>query len=207
MPGKLWILFFLLCPGFLRANDTSLELMCVSTGNGADLIRLRDEVVIATYDSTGLCLESKDAAQGGVVCVYFTSDMPVGPGGWNENGWRPMNVQTKMGLGRKPLATREQCLDATRNASGGVVCTNTGLGAKAAHIGNNLWCGASSQLKYCLEASRAARNFTVCSFPSEGTGAEAGWVRTKIGTTCDYQSNLMSLASCNASIPGESVHF
>jgi hypothetical protein len=127
--------------------------------------------------------------------------MPVGPGGWNETGWRPMNWETGIGLGRLPHESYEDCLEATRNARGGVVCTNTGVGYKSAHIETNMWCGASSNLHYCLMASIAARNFHVCSFPSEGTGAEAGWVLTRIDSECDYLTSQMPLDACNAMIP------
>lgn len=199
--GILLLLFSLSLSYSSVADDTALILSCETRDRVVHLIRLTDGETIATYESESLCRESKDAANGGVVCVYFTPDMPVGPGGWNETGWRPMNYQTKIGLGRRPLTTREECLAATQAASGGVVCTNTGVGAKAAHIETNMWCGASSQLKYCLMASARARNFTVCSFPSDGTGAEAGWVRTQISTTCDYQSAQMTLDACSASIP------
>ena len=197
---RILFLFSIFC-AFAQAEYTSFLLMCVPEGNGAKMVRLTDEKVIAQYTSQTECLESKDAANGDVVCVYFTPEMPIGPGGWAETGWRAMNVYTQIGLGRRPFTQRSERLAATQSARGGVVCTNTGVGAKAANIETNMWCGASSQLKYCYEATLAAKHFVVCSFPSDGTGAENGWIRTKVGRDCDYQSSATSLKNCSASIP------
>ncbi len=185
-----------------KYNDTPDRLTCRPNGSKYDLARVPDGKVLDSHDTFDACDETRLAAAGGVVCVWFTPSMPVGPGGWNEVGWRPTNLETGMGLGRRPHLTRQDCLDATRAAGGGVVCTNTGLGAKAANIRTNNWCGASSQLNYCLEATRHAKDETVCSFPSSGTGAEAGWVKTKVTDTCDYQSSQTSLSSCNSSVGG-----
>jgi hypothetical protein len=176
-------------------------LSCRETEGLVQILRLSDGAVLGSFSSLSECEETRGAAHGGVACIWFTPEMPVGKGGWNEAGWRPMNVHTKIGLGRKPLSTRAECLDATRNANGGVVCTNTGLGAKAANIATNLWCGASSQLKYCLLASRHASKQVVCSFPGSGTGVEASWVRTALVGECDYQSAQMTLEECNKTIP------
>src|SRR5690606_1304758 len=147
------------------------------------------------------CETVRAAAHGGVVCAWFTPGKPVAPGAWSGTGWRPMNVESRLGLGRLPIESMQQCLESTLNANGGVVCTNTGVGAKATNINTNNWCGSSSEHRYCIEATRSAKDFVVCSFPSSGTGAEAGWMRTRVTESCDYQSNKMSLAQCSASIP------
>lgn len=180
------------------AGDWTMLLQCNSDGI---LVRLQDNRKIARFNNQGECNLSRDASHGGVICVYFTPEMPVGPGSWNEIGWRAMNIETGIGLGRKPHATKEQCLDSTRAAGGGLVCTNTGLGAKATNIDTNMWCGASAQLKYCLESTRYAADGLVCSFPANGTGAEPGWMKTRVTTTCDYQGNPMSLEACNGTLP------
>lgn len=181
--------------------DTTLkELSCVTQGGGVILVRLSDGRVLDTHADLATCEDVRLAAHGGVVCAWFTPSRPVGPGAWKETGWRPMSVKTELGLGRKPFATRDECLSASSTANGGVVCTNTGLGAKAANVETNQWCGASSQLSYCTLATEAAFDNVVCSFPSSGTGAENGWVRTRVTDQCDYQTNQMSLKDCSASI-------
>lgn len=185
----------------LGYDDTASSLACEPREGKYALLRLTDGATLGTHTTEAECGEVKAAAHGGVACVWFTASMPVGPGGWQENGWRPTNITTRMGLGRKPLASLTECLEATRHANGGVVCTNTGVGAKAANIQTNLWCGASSQLSYCFKATARANDFVVCSFPSGGTGAEAGWVRTRVTTECDYQGNKQTLAECSATIP------
>lgn len=177
------------------------SMQCVANGGQAILKTVTPVKNIAEYRTMFECEQAKTHSHGGVVCVWFTPDMTVGPGGWEETGWRAMNIQTKLGLGRKTHSSFEDCLLATKNASGGVVCTNTGVGYKSANISTNMWCGASSQLKYCVQASSAARNNHVCSFPSDGTGAEAGWVMTKVTSTCEYLSGQKSLADCNKLIP------
>ncbi len=181
---------------------TADSLLCRPNGARSELVRRFAGVRIDTHDSQANCDEVRTAASGGVVCALFTPSMPVGPEGWNESGWRPTNVETGMGLGRRPHSSRAECLEATRAAGGGVVCTYTGLGAKAANIRTNKWCGASSQLSFCLEATRHARDETVCSFPSSGTGAEAGWVKTKVTDSCDYQGSQIALGACNALVGG-----
>lgn len=191
-------LFFI--PVIALASETSDRLSCIESGSQWDLVRLPEKERLDTHKTQTECEKIRAAANGGVVCLWFTPEMPVGPGGWNETGWRPANVDTKLGLGRRPMLSQEDCLSATRAAAGGVVCTNTGLGAKAAHTTTNMWCGASSQLKYCLIASAAALDHVVCSFPSDGTGTEKGWVRTRITDQCDYQGSQQSLPECNASI-------
>lgn len=173
------------------------DLRCV----GTDMLDTTDRVV-ASYADAGECEQAVEAAGEGVVCAWFTPGMPIGPGGWDETGWRPMNIDTGMGLGRRPHMSFDDCLDATRNARGGVVCTNTGVGYKSAHIETNMWCGASSALEYCVIASLAAHDYHVCSFPSEGDGSGAGWVLTEIaGTDCNYLGSQTALSTCNASIP------
>ncbi len=156
---------------------------------------------VATYEDGAQCARALAAAGEGVVCAYFTADMPVGPGAYNDPGWRPMNVATGIGLGRFPHESVDNCLMATMAARGGVVCTNTGVGYKAAHIGTNMWCGSSSELSYCLEATLAAHDHYVCSFPTSGTGAEAGWSLTRIDAECDYIGTQTTLDACNAMIP------
>jgi hypothetical protein len=191
---------FFVPTAFAQDDDTSSKLECFATTTGANLVRVRDQVILDRHATIERCEEVRIAAHGGVVCIWFTSSMHVGPGGWQETGWRTANVETKMGLGRKVLASFEQCLEVSRSANGGVVCTNTGLGAKAANINTNNWCGASSQMQYCLIATSRAKDFTVCSFPSDGSGAEPGWIRTKVTGSCSYQSGPMSLHACNESI-------
>jgi len=180
--------------------ETADELECAATGSGFALNRATDGNTLQVHTTLAQCEQVRLAAHGGVACVWFTPDMPVGPGGWNETGWRPMNVATKIGLGRRPVASIEICLQVSAAAAGGMVCTNTGVGYKSANIDTNMWCGASSQLSYCLEASRNAVDFNVCSFPSDGTGAEPGWVPTRVSTTCEYLGAKRSLAACNASL-------
>jgi hypothetical protein len=173
----------------------------VDEAAGVSLLDTEDRVV-AVYESQGECDAVVDAAGEGVVCAWFTPGMNIGPGAWDETGWRPMNIETGMGLGRRPHESFDICLDATRHARGGVVCTQTGIGYKAAHIETNTWCGSSSELAYCLEATLAARDHFVCSFPSDGSGAGSGWVLTEIdGSQCDYLGASTTLDACNASVP------
>lgn len=161
-----------------------------------------DGATIATYESGAVCSEVLAARGDGVVCRYFNAGDPIGPGGWDETGWRAMNWRTGIGLGRRPHLDYDDCLEATRNARGGVVCTNTGVGYKSANIETNMWCGSSSALSYCLQASAAARDFWVCSFPSDGDGSGPGWNLTHIdGSTCDYTTGGLYLDDCNARIP------
>ncbi len=183
-------------PAFAQQN-----MQCIASAGQAILKTTHPVKTIADYRTMTECEQSRLNSRGGVVCVWFTPDMTIGPGGWDETGWRAMNIQTKVGLGRKTHSTFEDCLLATKNANGGVVCTNTGVGYKAANISTNMWCGASSQLKYCVQASLAAKNNHVCSFPSDGTGAGAGWVLTKVTSTCEYLSGQKTLAECNKLIP------
>jgi hypothetical protein len=177
-------------------------LRCVADGAEGVLFDATDREV-ARYDDVPQCEQVVEAAGEGVVCAWFTPGMPVGPGAWgDETGWRPMNVATEIGLGRVPHLSFDDCLAASANARGGVVCTNTAVGYKSAHIETNTWCGASSNLAYCLQASLAARDFHVCSFPSSGDGSEPGWVLTEIaGTECDYLTSSMPLDECNALVP------
>lgn len=179
----------------------SPQFVCINEAEGATL-RNPANVPVAHYTSLSECQQALDDRGEGVVCVWFTPTMPVGPGGWKETGWRPMNIETGIGLGRQPLDSFEDCRAATRNARGGVVCTNTGIGFKAAHIGTNKWCGASSGLDYCLKATLAAKNHYVCSFPSEGQGPGVKWILTHIdGNTCHYLSSKMTIDDCNAKVP------
>lgn len=174
---------------------------CVTAASGADLVDGTTKVV-ASYASQAECQQALAAMGEGVVCAWFVPGMYIGPEGWDETGWRAMNIKTGMGLGRRPHVSLSDCLDASHNARGGVVCTNTGVGYKSAHIETNMWCGASSGLSYCLQASVAARNFHVCSFPSEGDGSGSGWVMTQIdGSTCNYLTSSMPLSECNALVP------
>ena len=182
-------------------HGPSPDFQCVADSGVATLIDAA-QMSVASYADTGECQQALDNMGESVVCAWFTPGMPIGPDAWDETGWRPMNVATLIGLGRRPHLSFQDCLDATQNARGGVVCTNTGVGYKSAHIETNKWCGASSNLLYCTEASLAARNFHVCSFPSDGDGSGPGWVLTEIaGTTCNYISSQMPLSQCNAMIP------
>ncbi len=177
------------------------DFACHAGESGAEL-RDAGMQLVASYQSVAECQQALDAMGEGVVCAWFVPGMYIGPEGWDETGWRAMNVKTGMGLGRRPHVSLSDCLDATRNARGGVVCTNTGVGYKSAHIDTNHWCGASSGLSYCLQASLAARNFYVCSFPSDGDGSGPGWVLTQIdGATCNYLTSSMPLSECNALVP------
>ena len=57
-------------------------------------------------------------------------------------------------------------------------------------------------MRYCLIASAAARDYWVCSFPSDGDGTNAGWNLTQIdGATCNYTSGGLELKACNRIIP------
>jgi len=175
-------------------------LRCEPRGDSAVLVD-PDGADVATYESAAVCADVLAAAGDRVVCVYFTEDMPVGPGGWNERGWRAMNWETGLGLGRVPHESYEACLEATRASAGGVVCTHTGIGFKGTHVETNTWCGSSSSFEPCLRASRRARGGYVCSFPSDGDGTGPGWVLTRIGASCDYVGGQTSLESCNAMVP------
>jgi len=175
-------------------------LRCEPRGDSAALVDA-DGADVATYESAAVCADVLDAAGDRVVCVFFTEGMPVGPGGWNERGWRAMNWETGMGLGRVPHESYEACLEATRASAGGVVCTNTAIGFKGTHVETNTWCGSSSSFEPCLRASRHARGGYVCSFPSDGDGTGPGWVLTRIGASCDYVGGATSLESCNAMVP------
>ena len=168
-------------------------LYAIAVGAGPDELDLVYEKRLRVLPTLAcaLGLWAVEAAGEHVVCAWFTEDMPVGPGGWAERGWRAMNVQTGVGLGRMPHESFEACLDATRAAPGAVVCTNTGVGFKGTHVETNTWCGSSSSLSPCLAASRAARGGHVCSFPSDGDGTGPGWVLTRIGASC----------ACSASTP------
>ncbi len=189
-------LFGIFLSAFAQAAPLE-ELQCW----GKDLIRVADNQKLSRFESNAQCEEARQASQGGVVCLWFTPGMPIGPEGWEETGWRPTNIETRIGLGRKAISDFPTCLGVTANASGGIVCTNTGLGFKPTNIETNLWCGASSQHLYCTQASQAAVDFEVCSFPSEGSGVEAGWVRTKITDTCEYSGSKATVENCNATLP------
>jgi hypothetical protein len=174
---------------------------CTASAAGAEMHDPAMQLV-ASYETELECQKALEHMGEGVVCAWFVPGMFIGPEAWDETGWRAMNVTSHMGLGRRPHTSFEDCLDATKNARGGVVCTNTGVGYKSAHIETNKWCGASSGFSYCLQASLAANEFHVCSFPSDGDGSGPGWVLTEIaGTTCNYLSASMPLADCNALIP------
>lgn len=177
------------------------DLQCVQDGAGATLIDASQQPV-SSYDDVSQCQQALNNKGEGVVCAWFTPGMLIGPGAWDETGWRAMNIDTRTGLGRRPHSSFEDCLDATKSARGGVVCTNTGVGYKAAHIGTNQWCGASSNLPYCLQATLAAQDYYVCSFPSDGDGSGPGWVLTEIaGTSCNYLTSSMPLSQCNELVP------
>ena len=188
---------------FAAAGDdtTSASMRCSTENSQTVLRRIDTQEQVATYENKLQCNAAREAAHDGIVCVWFTPDMPVGPGGWNETGWRPMNTQTKLGLGRRPHKNFEDCLSASRNANGGVVCTNTGVGYKSANISTNHWCGASSQLTYCVKATKEAKQNYVCTFPSDGSGAEAGWVVTRVTSACEYIGTKRSISECNKNIP------
>src|SRR5690349_8429696 len=82
--------------------DITSDLMkCVANANQYQLVRIADNHVLDTHTSQNDCEEVRLAAHGGVVCAWFTPSRKVGPGGWNETGWRPTNVETDTGLGRK----------------------------------------------------------------------------------------------------------
>ncbi len=181
-------------------DSTEFEIACVPSGSQTQLVRLSDAKVLDTHATLADCEEVRSAAHGGVVCAFFTPSRPVGPGAWTETGWRALDIDSNLGLGRKTYS-KSDCLETTRAANGGVVCINTGLGAKAANTRTNQWCGASSSLSFCLEATRAAFNEVVCSFPSSGTGAEPGWTRTRVTDSCEYQGSQQLLTDCSASIP------
>src|SRR5262245_14009546 len=59
----------------------SAALHCVEAAGGAVLRDATDRDV-ATYETLAVCEEVLGAAGEGVVCAWFTPDMPVGPGGW-----------------------------------------------------------------------------------------------------------------------------
>lgn len=165
---------------------------------------LRDESgrEVGAYDDAATCERVREAAGEGVVCGFFRPGDPIGPGAWEETGWRPMSVRSGVGLGRVPHDSLDDCLAATRSSRGGVVCIHTGIGYKAAHLDTNQWCGSSSALRFCLEATAAARDHWVCSFPSDGDGSGPGWTVTHIdGTSCDYGRGGLSLSDCNTMIP------
>jgi len=194
----LWCGFFLLFSNLAFSNET---LECITSGAEADLIRVKDKLKLASYESWIQCEQVREASHGGVVCAWFTPGMPIGPGGWQETGWRPMNIETKVGLGRKAISELDTCLGATKNANGGVVCTYTGLGFKPTNINTNMWCGSSSQHQYCTMATAHASDLRVCSFPTSGTGSEEGWILTTITSSCNYQGGKSSLENCSAKIP------
>lgn len=173
---------------------------------------------IARYQYEQHCTQAKDAMRGGVVCTWFVSSVTkngyprasrapswltpgirLGPQGEQSVGWRPMNIKTRMGLGRYAMKDIDTCLKATRSSSGGVVCTFTGVGFKNTNINSNLWCGSSSQAQYCFEASQSAENYFACSFPSDGSGAGNGW-RVTDTRSCRFVSNKSFLNECNQSV-------
>ena len=192
----------LLCfASFAFADIGPNDLYCLLGEDTAELKIVASQKLVATYESFNECESAREAVNGGVVCAYFTADMPLPQNGWQENGWRAMTIETKKGLGRKVHSSFDTCLLATKNASGGVVCIDTGVGYKSANIQTNNWCGASSALQYCVKATNAARKNHVCTFPSDGSGAEAGWVVTKVTSGCEYLTSKATLEKCNSQIP------
>lgn len=192
---KTVVLILLFVEGFAQANDIECRLGALER-DSIQLVRVSDNFSLAEFDSVNACARAVEASRGGVVCAWFTPSMPVGPGGWVSTGWRPMNIETGIGLGRLTIASFENCLSATKNASGNIVCTYTGIAFKPTHIETNMWCGSSAELEFCAVASAQAVDGRTCSFPSSGSGAEAGWVRTIIGVECEYMGNKLPVDRC-----------
>lgn len=183
------------------AGSYSINLLCQEEGGTIFMTRISDDRRIGTFASKPECLESRDAANEGVVCVYFVPPPGGNPAGWLSPGWTPYHIDRRRYLGRALFKNQADCLAATRAAHGGMVCTNTGLGAMAARIDTNVWCGSSMQLKYCLQSTEAAKDHIFCSFPGDGTGAERRWVQTVVTDHCEYSGPPRSLAECNQTLP------
>lgn len=170
---------------------------CQQSGNGWQLIRASDQtpVTSATYQAD-VCDRLAKSAGAKVVCTYFSGKEPLPSGGYVSEGWRPTNIETKVGLGRYAIKSIDECIASTKAANGDVVCTNTGIGWKVTHIANNNWCGSSTEQQFCLRSSQGVRDGDIaCSYPADGMGHGNRWSRTKI-FNCDYMESGLSLDRC-----------
>jgi hypothetical protein len=180
---------------------TASELECKDHGSQTEMVRLADKTTLGKFKTLTECEDARGSATSGVVCTWFTPGMKIGSESWDETGWRPTNVETELGLGRRPLSKLSDCNTVVKSAAGGTVCTNTGLGFKPTNIETGMWCGSSSEMQYCVKATAAARDKHVCSFPSSGSGAGNGWALTQITNACKYIGKSESLKDCNARVP------
>lgn len=193
-------LLFILAPLLCALASATDKLGCLKESDTVWMVEVQTGKRLSEFAAWTQCELAREASNGSVVCTFLTPDDPVGPGGWKEYGWRPTHISSGVGLGRRPAMDFDSCLTLTENANGKIVCTNTGVGYKPTHIESNLWCGSSSLFQYCIQASKASVNNRTCSFPTSGSGAEAGWVTTVIADTCEYNGNKKLITQCVSEI-------
>lgn len=167
MSFLLWFIF----ANYLYAS----ELACVGNAEAFWLTR-DDGVRLGNAITQVQCDGAREASRYGLVCTR---------GAGNE--WRPTVIETTYAYGRFPTSFND-CLELTRNASQGLVCTNTGTynfqGRKPTTVDSGPFRdaklhGASGQQASCTKAVREARNGVVCVCNGDFCGQEQ-WIRKRL---------------------------
>jgi hypothetical protein len=209
-----------------------VPVFCVQTGSHFTLDK-GDGIAIGDELSQSQCEASAANAREGVVCagfggVWFATR--VSPAKKFGNGasfddcqaavadakadmvctltetgtrpWRPTHARTGFAYGRYGTSLAD-CVLLTRNASPGVICTNTGTfnfqGRKPTVVNEKAWTdanllGASGQQAYCTKSTREARNNKVCACNGEFCAA-TDWISYDVASR-KAVGNTSSLDSC-----------